>query len=293
MSCYASLADVKAEMLAEGTVDDKKVMRFIRQISRRIDRLFQSNVPLFAPVIATRKIGLYGGNINSYNRSLFLRSLEGVVMPLLSLTGAVTGSTTLVVGTNVQSYPDSGSPYYQLQLLGDTWASWYSAYCSDVGGIQNATITGIWGYNRDYANAWLAVDAVTATAITTTTATTFTVADVDGDNPYGESPRISAGNLIQIESEWMDVIATNIATNTVTVVRGVNGSTAATHAIAAVVKVYLVDENIRRAVTRQSAFLYSRQGAFDTVRISDFSTISFPKDMLDEVNHLLGLFANL
>jgi hypothetical protein len=293
MSLYATLADVKGELLAENTTDDKDVMRLIRQFSRRIDTMFMSNVALFAPFIATRKVGLGWHNINSGDRSLFLRTLKGVITPLLTLTGAAFGGNSLVVGTTVQAYPDSDSPYFQIQLIGDAWSSWYSAYCSGVWGTQNATVTGVWGYNADYANAWLAVDAVTTTAITTTTATTFTVADVDGDNPLGESPRISAGNIIQIGTEWMDVIATNITTNTVTVRRGVNGSTAATHAIADVVSVYLVDENIRRAVTRQVAFLYARKGAFDTVRISDFSTVTFPKDILDEVNNLLGLFANM
>jgi hypothetical protein len=293
MSLYATLDDVKAEMLAENTVDDDKIMRGIRQVSRRIDRLFQSRVALFVPYIETRQIALAGANVSSWNRSLFLRTYQGGISPLLSLTGAAVNSNTLVVGSTVQVYPASGSPYYQIQLLGDAYASWYTyATCSDAWGVQNAAITGVWGYNADYANAWLAVDTLAA-AIITTTATTLTVANVDGDNPYGESPRISAGNVIQIDSEWMDVIATDIITNTVTVIRGVNGSTAATHLISAPVAVYQVDEAIRRAVVRQVAFQYARQGAFDTVRISDFSTVTFPKDILDEVNNLLGLFANM
>lgn len=294
MSLYCTLADVRAELNAEDTVDDKEIMRGIRQISRRIDRLFQSNAPLFVPVIDTRPIAMDGYNVNSSLRTLTLRTYQGGVSPLLALTGVTANNQALVVGSNVQTFPAGVAPYYQLQLLGDAYASWYSyAYCSDAWGPQNASIAGVWGYNANYANAWLAVDAITTTAISSTTSTTFTVANVDGDNAYGESPRISAGNVIQINTEWMDVIATDDVTNTVTVVRGVNGSTAATHAIGATVSVYLVEEAIRRAVQRQTAFQYARQGAFDTVRISDFSTITFPKDMLDEVYGLLALFANM
>jgi hypothetical protein len=286
-SLYCTLADVRSELNAESTVDDDEIMRLIRQVCRRIDRKFMSKVALFVPYLQARRIPLDGSNINSIDSTLMIGS------PLLSLTGVGINSQTLIVGTNVQAYPIDSIPYFQLQLLGDAWYSWYTAYCSDVRGVQFASITGVWGFNTDYANAWLAVDAVTTTAITTTTATTFTVADVDGDNPLGESPRISAGNVIQIDSEWMDVIATNITTNTVTVRRGVNGSTAATHAIAAVVSVYQVEEPIRRAVTRQVGFMYARQGAYDTTRISDFSTITFPKDMLDEVYGLLALYSNM
>lgn len=291
MSLYATLDDVKQEMLAEGAVDDKDVMRLIRQFSRRIDAKFKQ-YNLFVPTLEARVIPLSPQSINSWDRSLFLRTSQGAVSPLLSLSGASINGTALTVGTNVQLYPSGVAPYYQLQLMGDAWYSWYSVVCADVWGVQNASITGIWGYNIDYTRAWLAVDALAA-AITTTTATTFTVANVDGDNPLGESPRISAGNVVQIDSEWMDVIATDITTNTVTVVRGVNGSTAATHLINAPVSVYLVDENIRRAVTRQVAAIYARRGAYNTVTISEVGITSFPPDILQEVNALLSLFANL
>lgn len=291
MSLYATLAEVKEEMMAEDTLDDPVVLRGIRQVSRRIDRMFQSNKPLFVPVIETRAIGLSSGNINSGNRTLMLHTYQGVVSPLLSLTGVTINGSALTVGTNVQTYPPLGGPYFQLQLLGDTWYSWYSAYCSDAWGTQNASIAGIWGYNIDYANAWLKVDTLAA-AIATTTATTLTVTGVSASDPYGDAPRISPGNLIQIDSEWMDVVQTSV-TNVVTVIRGVNGSTAATHLINADVKVYQMDESIKRAVVRQTAFAYARRGAFDTVRISDFSTVTFPKDMLDEVYGLLAMFSNM
>lgn len=287
MSLYATLDEVKVELLAESTTDDDKILRGIRQVSRRIDGMFLAKRPLFVPMIQTRRVALDGLSVNSMDGTLLLR------WPLLSLTGASINSQTLTVGTNVQAYPIDEIPYPQLQLMGDCWASWYAAYCSGARGAQYAAVTGIWGYNADYANAWLAVDVVTTTAITTTTATTFTVADVDGVNLLGDAPRISAGNVIQIDSEWMDVAATDALTNTVTVRRGVNGSTAALHAIGAVVSVYSVDESIKRAVVRQVSFQYSRRGAFDTVRYGDISTVAFPKDILDEVYGLLRQFANM
>jgi hypothetical protein len=285
MSLYATLDDVRSELNAEDTVDDKEVLRGIRQVSRRIDGLFRSRVPLFVPTILTRRCPVVGVNVNSVDGTLLFNT------PLLSLTGVGINSQTFTVGTTVQAYPVDSVPYFQLQLMGDCFASWYSAYCSGVRGAQFAAITGVWGYHADYANAWLAVDTLQADL--NATATTFTVEDIGGDTPLGDTPRISAGHVVRIDDEWMDVIDTSTVTNTVTVRRGVNGSTAATHDEDAAVSVYLVDENIRRATARQAAYQYTRQGAYDTTRISDFSTITFPKDVLDEFNGLLRLFANM
>ena len=292
-SLYCSLADVRQESLADNTVDDDRVMRLIRQFTSRINTKFKAfGTSLFVPVIDTRYIGLYAGNISSWNRTLTLSTYGAGVSPLLELTAVSSNSQSLVIGTNVQTYPAAPAPWYALQLMGDTWASWYNAACNpSTWGIQNATVTGVWGYNTDYANAWMAVDALAAGV--NASVTTITVDDVAGFNPLGEYPRISPGNVIQIDDEWMDVISTDPDLNTAGVVRGVNGSTAAAHLISAVVSVYQVDESIRRATARQAAFLYSRQGAFDTMRIDGASVIQYPQDMPQEISALLDLFANM
>lgn len=289
MTFYATLADVKSELNAENTVDDAYVLRSIKQVSSRLDREFASAIPFFAPVIQTRPIPLIGMNINSTSRTL---TLDG---HLLSLTGVSVGTQALVVGTNVQMYPTGLVPTNTLQLIGAGYFSWYTIACAGCSawGPQFATIAGVWGFNADYANAWQAVDTITTVGGINASATSFTVADVDGDDTNGFAPRISAGNMLQIGSEWMDVISTVTGTNTVTVKRGVNGSTAASHAQGAAVSTYQVDDAVRRIVVRQCAFQYARKGAFDSVRHDGFQTITFPTDLLDEVNALLSLFANL
>lgn len=291
-TCYCTLADVRAEINATSTVDDQKVMRGIRQISSRIDRKFKRlEMPLFAPCIGTQEVALAGDNINSAQRTLMLRTPQNGTVPLLELTSVTVGTTSLGVGTNVRLYPPPRPPYYQLQLIGSGYRYWYN-YCdpSFDWTMQFVTVGGVWGYSADYARAWLAVDTITDPI--NASVVTLTVTDVDGLNAYAESPRISAGNLIQIDDEWMDVVATNPLTNTVTVVRGVNGSTAAAHADDSAVSVWQVDESVRRCA-RQVAFQYARIGAFDTARISDFSTIVFPDDWLKEIVDLLSLFANM
>ncbi len=293
-SLYTTLANVRQELLSDNTVDDKAVMVLIRQFSARLDRLFkQRNASFFAPSLETRIVQLTPDNINSYQGTLTLRTPQNGLSSLLSLTGVGINTQTLIVGTNVSAYPTPIPPYFQLQLMGGCCNSWYSySQCTGCYGPQYASITGVWGYNTDYANAWLTVETLAA-AITTTTATTFTVIDVDGDNSLGESPRLSAGNVIQIDSEWMNVISTDITTNSVTVVRGVNGSMAAAHLIDAPVSVWQTDLSVVRLVTRQVCSIYARKGAFETVRIGDMGIVSFPPDLMHEVNDLLAMFANL
>lgn len=285
MTCYATLADVRGEIRAENTVDDAKVMRFIRQLSARIDRRFRSNRPVFAPYKEARPILIDGWAINSINRTL------QVGAPVLSLSGVSLNGSSLTIGTNVQIYPEAAAPFSELQLIGDCGFSWYDWGCTGCNGSRYASIDGIWGYNANYAQAWLVVDALQANI--TDTQTTLTVADVDGENGYAETPRISAGHLLQIDDEWMEVVKTDALTNIVTVIRGVNGTTAAAHLEDAEVSVYLVEECVRRMVTRQAAMQYSRQGAFNTRVVQEFTATDYPPDLLQEWQNLLAMYANL
>lgn len=286
MTPYATLADVRQELAANSTVGDAEVMRRLRQVSARIDSMFHV-LNLFVPSIAVRSIPLNAWNISSANRTLMLRNDEGGISPILSLTGVGIGSRTLVVGSTVNIYPTASAPAYALQLACCQDLTWHG-YCTDA---TSAAITGVWGYHTDYAHAWLEVD--TLAAALNSSATTLTVADVDGENAYAETPRISAGHLLQIGAEWMEVVKTNTGTNVVTVRRGVNGSTAAAHDLGDEVSVFLVNEDIRRAVARQTSFQYSRRGAYETRRVQDLAAVDYPSDLLAEVENLLQTFANL
>lgn len=275
MTSYATLAEAKSELKASGTVDDAKLLQNAREVSARIDRVFQQKRPVFAPWIESRELLVTGENVNSWLNTIRFNG------HLLVANTVTRGATSLVIGSDVELWPVLESPASMLRLKNRN-RSWY-VDCDNCDGTPLVvTINGTWGFNRDYANAWLAVDALAA-AITTTTATTFTVADVDGEDPYGRIPRISAGNLLRIDDEFMEVLSTVVGTNTVTVKRGVNGSTAATHLISAVVKTWQVEEPIKRATLRQTAFLYARRGAYESTSITDVGVETFPSDLLAEL----------
>ena len=277
MTLYATLAEARTENKATNTVDDDALVFNLRAVSRRIDSLLTKRKrPFFAPYIETRTVPLRDeqveGNINVY-------WLQDHLLALSSLTY---NETSMVLNTDYALYPSSTAPLRGLRLK--SWSKSWDAFvcCNENYPVPILSIAGTWGYHDDYANAWLSVDTLSAGINSSTT--TLTVADVDGDNAYGEAPRISAGHLLKIDDEYLEVIATNTGTNAVTVRRGVNGSTAAAHASGDTVFVWRVMDEIRRVTARQAAMLYARRGAYEIVSQSEIGvTTQYPQDLLLEL----------
>jgi hypothetical protein len=206
---------------------------------------------------------------------------------ILSLTSVGVNGTDIT--SNARLYPPTYVPTKQIQLNSAT--NWFS-YCTPSNSFDTttATIAGVWGYNSDYLQAWQAVDVITTAGINSSV-TSFTVADVDGVDVYGVTPRISAGNYILIDSEVMLVTATDTATNTVTVKRGVLGTTASAHLIGASVSTYEVEPTISRVVNRQVGAMYARRGAYDAITIDAVGAITYPPDLLPELKAVVTIYA--
>lgn len=281
MALYASLNEGKAELKAGSTVDDAVMAGYLRTVSGRIDRQFQSRRRIFEPYIESRAVRVNGSQISTWDNTLSLG------WPLLALTGLTIGSTSVAVGSAVDIWPTLASPARRLRLA-DLGSSWYG-YCVANSAPSFATVTGVWGIHRDYSNAWLKVDDVTTTAITDVAATTFTVANAAGADPYNRTPRLSVGNLIKVDDEFMEIVA--ISTNTLTVIRGVNGSTAATHIVGADVSVWQVEDTIKRACARQAGMLYARRGAYETGTVTDVGVVNYPSDLLLELREIVAEYA--
>lgn len=276
---YCTLAEAKSELKATTNTDDAALLSLIRLASARLDALKHSRYPYFAPYARTELIAVSGHNISGRGDLLKLPH------PLLTLDSLTWNGTTMTLGTDAAMYPSSDFPPVRnlwLQESYKTWLTW-GAYSASYR-VPTVRVTGMWGLHRDWANAFIAVDALAANV--SDSATTITVADVDGANTFGETPRISAGHLLKIENEYLEVTATNTSTNVLTVRRGVNGTTAVAHSSAASVSVYRADDVIRRATMRQATLLYSRRGVYEQATVGDFTTITYPQDLLTE---LLGI----
>ena len=285
MSIYATLAYALAEMSAvsagasQTTLDNAKIFNNLRSASRKLDNKMGMKRPVFCPYVEARDFLVTTDKVDS-----LLHTFDISYHPfggfLLAITSVVIGSTTLVASTDYLAYPSSTIPPYRFLRLRNG-NSWYDYSSSNSYDPLTVTVTGIWGMHRDYANAWHKVDDLAADI--NASVTSLTVADVDGADLYGITPRISAGNLLRIGSEYLLVTATNTTTNVVTVQRGVNGSTAAGHSTGDDVDVWQVEEVVRDAVAKQAGLKYERRGAYTTVEVQGMSEVRFPSDVMQEV----------
>jgi hypothetical protein len=147
-------------------------------------------------------------------------------------------------------------------------------------------VTGIWGIHNNYSGAWVKYDDLAADI--NASVTSLTVADSDGADPWGFTPRFSPGSFLRIGTEYILVTAVNNTTNVLTVRRGVNGSTAAAHSTNDDVEVWQVEEPIRRVCIRQSGLLYTRRASYQVETVEGAGTVSYPQDLLFELQGTLN-----
>jgi len=217
---YVGLATLKDELgiSASSTTHDAKLKRYIERASAYAET--KSN-RVFYPVTATRRF-----DIPTRTKSLFLNDDLLSVTTLSDDQGAKSAS-------NYFLYPANTPPYPRIELLPSNEAWYYSDSPQ-----QAVSILGDWGYGNDYE----ATGATLGAAITTTTATTFTASD---------GTLLEVGWWLLCDTERLRVTA--ISSNTITVQRGVGGSTAASHLISAALYHYLPPADIVEAVLMTAA----------------------------------------
>jgi hypothetical protein len=134
---------------------------------------------------------------------------------LLAITSVTThevnGDSGLTLASGTDFYPSDVLPYRSLTLNADGTGTWGSAQRGNV-------IVGTWGYSNE-------VYAVGTGGTLTSSATSLIVS---GGSVY-------AGQTLLIDSEQVYVTASG---GTATIVRGVNGTTAAVHAASVAVSAY-------------------------------------------------------
>lgn len=283
MKRYATLEQAKAEARAkEGYEDaDDKALDYLSRaldfVTARIDKITQRT---FWPEIRTDYYDARGPHLIDH------RLLELTKMPFLSITSVTDGlGNTLTQGTHFYPWPRGKSPITALRLLADSGLSWAS-YGTDW--RDAIAVTGIAGYHEDYDEAWIdSGDSIQDDGGIDSSATLITAEDVDGEDTYGLSPRFSPGNLIRLGTEFCEVLKVNPSTDTLTVRRGVNGSTAAAHNAAVTIEVWQPDLNIQRAALRWVGYLFQRRGAYEETSYDGIATVKFPPDAPGEVDAIL------
>jgi hypothetical protein len=160
--------------------------------------------------------------------------------------------------------------------------------------VDAVSVDATWGCHPGWADAWAdSGDSVQDDPLTAA-ATEVTVADADAVDPGICGARFSPGQLIGIEEEYLHVLAVDSGTNVLTVARGVNGTTAASHAQDSAIAVYQPPDDIRGACLRVAAWLYRQKDAgFVQVTGGLRGQVMVPPALPDDVQQILAPYVRV
>jgi hypothetical protein len=253
------------------TSDGSALRRVLEASSRRIDSYCGGGT--FGDKTATRTYDIGNGtliqspqymsiagyssyDINTSNATVGIIPLDAWLLSATTITSykqtARTESETLAEGTSNDYLlmPYNFSPKTILKLNADTSKGFYS-------GQKTLAIAGSWGYTSD-------TEEITDLngAVSSTTATTVAVTSATG---------LSPAETILVGSEQMYI--TSISSNNLTVERGVNGTTAATHSDEDAVKSFIYPSEVVQACLDLSKVTFRNRdlGVTDTIGAGDAS----------------------
>ncbi len=237
-NAYADLTTLKSTgvLNISGTTYDTRLRDLLEAVSRLVDRYCNRR---FYVLVATRVFDGDGGT------ELQVQDLIGVTSLKTDDNLDRTFETTWAA-SDYLLYPPNSAPT-------KAWGRPYTWVTVDVEagnedvfttGMQTVQITGKWGYREvtEDIGADINEGAQYSATLTVTDGSKFAV-----------------GQTVLIESEQLYVSV--ISTNDLTVVRGVNGSTAAAHSDGTDISVYRYPETVVEACLIQASRLWKRKDA--------------------------------
>ena len=241
-------------LLTNGTGDGTVILDFIKEVSKIINAKAGRH---FVPAIATR----YFDAARDVSEDGLL--LKVSPFDLLAVGTITNGDTTSVTSTKYAFEPRHSPPYWGLKLKSSQGITWtYTDDPEDAITLTSAT----WGWHDDYANAWESLTTLGASL--TNSATSATLAAATG-NP---------GELWKIDSEFVYLSARS--STTATIVRGVNGSTAAAHDNGAAISRWVVARDVAGLCKAATIIKYAirENPQIETITV-DNHVVSVPKDV--------------
>jgi len=243
-------------------------------VSQRIEQLTSKE---YAPRLRTRSFHAYGDHIDDVFDALIIRG-----NPLLEVTTLTVGGTTFAADDYF--FLDDDTPYWRVARATDAPASWSSF---DTDWRNSIVLTGVWGYRTDYPlRGWTLSGQTVQNDPLTSSGTSITVTSAS---------KFSPGQMLEIEDEWLVVTSVDnvSATKTLTVERGIRGTTAAAHDKLTAIHIWVPEPQITRAAMRWGAFLYRNRANFAVKKFDALGgTVieQLPADAPQEVQNILTEF---
>jgi len=252
LSSYCSIGDVKGVLGITSTTDDTVMRKICEAATLAIDNYTHRT---FRVVSATK---YFNGAVK-----LWIPDLLAITTLKTDEDGDATFENTLATTDYIKygvGLEDSLNtfPCTRLEISED---SNYSSFASGV--KKGVEIAGTWGYG----------DGISATPYTADTTITEDLTAGEAAIDVTAVTNLSAGQTILIGSEQYYIYS--IATLTLTVEPGVNGTTQATHSNGATISIYQYPADIRQACIDLSVALYqnrAKQG-LQSERIGDYAYV--------------------
>jgi hypothetical protein len=274
-----TLAQAKAELKADTTTDDQWVLDNIPLVSQRILNWTRQR---YVPYIQTQYYDSFGPHISDTYRRLDLG--RAILLPTMVIDSL---DNTLVLNTDYVLVQQD-SPAMQLQLISSKVWGWSYGFGFGSGlfwiapgsYLRKITVTGQWGYRSNYPNEGWGDSGQTLGGALSDSATSITLSSVAAFSP---------GHVLQLDTEWLQCTAVDTATKTLTVQRGINGSTKASHLISTPISLWSVQPEIQRACVRWLGYWYQRRGSYEAVKndLAQGKVVIYPDDAPAEVVHIL------
>jgi hypothetical protein len=233
--CYCTVDEIKADLhpiaseAAASSFDKDRMFGYIRSASSYIDR----RIGVFIPTTGTR---IYNGN---GRRLLFTDFFTEIT--------SLTNDGTAITSTQYNKYPLNGyweyGPYNGVEV--DPDATELGSWLNKRGAVA---ITGRWGKYEQTLPTGLTVQNATS------------ISDTGTSLLVENETAISAGHVLLIGSEQVLVTALSGTTNTYTVQRGCNGTTAAIHLHDVAISKYVVPHDVNM-LCRELAALAAQKAA--------------------------------
>lgn len=171
---------------------------------------------------------------------------------LLAVTTVTNGDGEVIDSSSYNLRPDNIYPKRKIELISSGAVVWGLQYNE-----SRIVINGIWGHHNYYPNAWAGGSVLNGSLNDSDTSVT-----VASGTPY------KVLDYILVENEQMQVTA--ISTNTLTVTRGVNGTTAAAHTSNPAAKIYQQNPSIRFCANQVVKWMYENRDKVEgTVQLAE------------------------
>ena len=223
-------------MSATDTAEDDALLERLGAASRLIESLTGRR---YCPRLQTREVPLE----HARQRELILPD------DLLELRSLSIGGVALELA-DIRLLPDDrDAPAGVLQVANDA-----PVHLGD-GAATSISIEGVWGWHDRWTEAWRESGDTVRDAALDADAGAITVSDAAATDHDGRAPRFQVGQLLRIDAEYLRVTAIDRANNRLSVLRGVQGTSAAAHRRGASIETYLPALPIRDLTLRFAALM--------------------------------------